>query len=161
MKKLFTSLLLISSLSLFASGSRTALNEKDKASVIEVLKLNEDLHAAFFDYKANEVEANSKLVAKSIDKITNADIKKYLKKSKEQLLKIKGSVDRKKNNELYNEASLGLIYVINKYDLGRTYNSYSCPMVKKKWVQNSKKKAKVHNPYAPEMPHCGRQDSRH
>ena len=100
-------------------------------------------------------------MAAGIDKITNKDIKKYLKKSKKQLLKIKEATDRKENNVLYNESSLGFIYILNKYDIGRTYNSYSCPMVKKKWVQNSKKEAKVHNPYAPEMPHCGRQDSRY
>jgi hypothetical protein len=41
--------------------------------------------------------------------------------------------------------------------VGEGYNEYTCPMVKKKWVQNSKKRARVHNPYAPEMPHCGGQ----
>ena len=51
--------------------------------------------------------------------------------------------------------------VVNTYDVGKKYNAYSCPMVKKKWVQNSKKMAKVHNPYAPNMPHCGSKDTSH
>ena len=59
MKNLFSLILIFASLSVFASGSRTTLNDKDKASVIEVLKLNEALHAAFFDYNAKEVEKNS------------------------------------------------------------------------------------------------------
>ena len=65
------------------------------------------------------------------------------------------------NNENYHIVSSALIFVINKYDLGSEYNAYSCPMVKKKWIQNSKKMTKVHNPYAAGMPHCGSQDSSH
>lgn len=56
---------------------------------------------------------------------------------------------------------MALIHIVNKYDLGSKYNAYSCPMVKKKWLQNSDKMAKVHNPYAAGMPHCGSQDTNH
>ena len=64
-----------------------------------------------------------------------------------------------KNNQNYHLTSMALIHIVNTYDVGNEYNAYSCPMVKKKWLQNSKKMAKVHNPYAPNMPHCGGQDS--
>jgi hypothetical protein len=66
---------------------------------------------------------------------------------------------REENNQNYHLVSMALIYIVNTYDVGPKYNAYSCPMVKKKWLQNSKKLAKIHNPYAPHMPHCGSQDT--
>ena len=55
--------------------------------------------------------------------------------------------------------SSALAHVLSKYDLGSDYNVYYCPMVRKKWIQNSTKHAGVKNPYAPEMPNCGRKES--
>ena len=81
--------------------------------------------------------------------------------SKTKLDQIKASNDREDNNQNYHLVSMALIHVVKEYDVGSKYNAYSCPMVKKKWLQNSKKISKVHNPYAPEMPHCGSQDSHH
>ena len=50
---------------------------------------------------------------------------------------------------------MALIYVINTYDISDDYAPFTCPMVKKKWIQNVKNKPQVRNPYAPEMPQCG------
>ncbi len=141
--------------------NRISLNEKDKKDVLQVLELNHALHSSFFTYVATEVEVKAKALSNKIDQIENKEIAKLLNYSKNKLLEIKRDKEREENNKSYHLVSMALIYIVNKYDVGSKYNAYSCPMVKKKWVQNSVKMSKVHNPYAPEMPHCGSQDSKH
>jgi hypothetical protein len=140
-------------------GIRKSLTKATKKSVVLALKANEALHSSFFSYEAKAVESNAKKLRKAIDAIKDKEIAKLLNFSKNKLSEIKASSDREINNKNYHLVSMALIYIVNKYDLGSKYNAYSCPMVKKKWVQNSSKIAKVHNPYAPNMPHCGTQDS--
>lgn len=140
-------------------GKRLALNKSSKDSLIAVLEANEKLHAAFFEYNGKTVEKNAHDLKVAIENIKDKEISKLLVFSKEKLNEIKANVDRKKNNQNYHLVSMALIYIVNKFDVGEKYNAYSCPMVKKKWLQNSQKMSKVHNPYAPEMPHCGTQDS--
>ena len=154
MLKFILGLLLITNFA-FAATERVKLPEQTKMEVIGVLKVNENLHASFFKYNAKEVEQKAKELAQAIDKINDPQIKKLLNFSKSKVNQIKSTEGRKKNNELYNMVSMALTHLINKYDLGKDYNVYSCPMVKKKWVQNSTEMKKVHNPYAPNMPHCG------
>lgn len=142
-------------------GDRKSLSEAAKNSVISALEANEALHSSFFKYDAKAVESNAMKLKKAIDAIEDKEVAKLLNFSKSKLSEIKASNDRETNNKNYHLVSTALIHIVNKYDVGSKYNAYSCPMVKKKWVQNSSKMAKVHNPYAPNMPHCGSQDSHH
>ncbi len=142
-------------------GDRKSLSEAAKKSVISALEANEALHSSFFKYDAKAVESNAMKLKKAIDAIEDKEVAKLLNFSKTKLSEIKASNDRETNNKNYHLVSMALIHIVNKYDVGSKYNAYSCPMVKKKWVQNSSKMAKVHNPYAPNMPHCGSQDSQH
>jgi hypothetical protein len=142
-------------------SGRKSLDAKSKKEILKVLKANESVHNAFFDYEAKKVEASALELNNAIKSIENAEVAKLLKFSQSKIGDIKASNDRKKNDQNYHLASMALIHVINTYDVGSEYNAYSCPMVKKKWLQNSKKMAKVHNPYAPNMPHCGGQDTSH
>ncbi len=142
-------------------GDRKSLSEAAKKSVVSALEANEALHSSFFKYDAKAVESNAMKLKKAIDAIEDKDVAKLLSFSKTKLSEIKASNDRETNNKNYHLVSMALIHIVNKYDVGSKYNAYSCPMVKKKWVQNSSKMAKVHNPYAPNMPHCGSQDSHH
>ena len=162
---LFTLGFLLLSLAFFNesaySAERKTLGEDDKAQVVKALTSNEALHAAFFDYKPESVEQAAKALKKAIAEIKNPEIGKLLKFSQGKLDEIKASNERSKNDQAYHLVSMALIHVVNTYDLGESFNAYSCPMVKKKWVQNSSKQAKVHNPYAPDMPHCGSQDTQY
>ncbi len=148
-------ILLFSLLVANSAFSKDAVDEKTKAEVLKVLEANEALHSSFFRYNAKKVEANAIKTSDAISKISNKEIKKLLENSSKMLKSIKSDADREANNVSYHQASMALIYVINKYDLGKKYSGYRCPMVKKKWVQNTEKMAKVYNPYAPGMPHCG------
>ncbi len=142
-----------------AASKRKKLSDDTRKSLIEVLKVNEQLHQSFFKYDKKLVEKNAIKLKDAIGNIENDEISKLLSFSRKQLGEIKSSHARDVNNNHYNLVSMALIHIINTYDLGSAYNSYSCPMVKKKWIQNSAKMAKVHNPYAPGMPHCGSKDS--
>ncbi|TNF25731.1 MAG: DUF3347 domain-containing protein [Deltaproteobacteria bacterium] len=137
------------------SGKRKTLSEAEKKQVLAVFEANEKLHQSFFKYDAKKVEEEAKNVVKAIDEIKNEEVKKLLTFSKGKLGELTSSADRDKNNENYHLFSMAAIHVLKTFDIGKTYNGYGCPMVKKKWVQNSEKVSKVYNPYAPEMPHCG------
>lgn len=170
MLKLLIVLSLVSFSPAFSSGKmqvkniqskRITLAEKEKNEVVSMLETNEKLHRSFFKYDSKKVAINSSELVKKIDSISNAEISKLLKFSKLKLKTLTEESTRQENNQSYHLVSMAFIYIVNKYDVGSKYNAYSCPMVKKKWLQNSNKLSKVHNPYAPEMPHCGTQDSNH
>lgn len=160
-KTLFVTMMLFT-LNAFAMGDmkhdhskRKSLAEADKKQVLAVFEANEKLHNSFFKYDAKKIETEAKNVAKAIDSIKNDEVKKLLSFSKGKLGEITASADRKKNNENYHLFSMAAIHILKTYDIGKTYNGYGCPMVKKKWVQNTNKGMKVYNPYDPSMPHCG------
>ena len=138
---------------------RIKLDEKNLAQLISVYEANEKLHAAFFTYDAAAVEKNAVELRNLLLKITHKDLKKHFKRTLVQLEKITKDQNQEKNNHQYHLVSKKLVQALSEYDLGDTYNVYSCPMVKKVWVQNSKKMDKVHNPYASYMPHCGTKDT--
>ncbi len=155
--KLLTILTLFSFI--FTVHARTKLEGKDKSTVQHVLEVNESLHKNFFEYKAGLVEEDAKRLKEAIKTIPNKKISALLKDSLSELSKIKADNDREANNVAYHKASLGLIKMLEEYNPGKRYNAYSCPMVQKRWVQNSETKLRVHNPFAPEMPHCGQRDT--
>ena len=143
-----------------AAKERLALTKKVQTEVINALKVNEDLHASFFSYDGKNVELFAKKLNKSISNISDKKLVKLLKFAQGKLSDIKSSNDKDVNGQNYHIVSMALIHIINTYNVGPGYNAYSCPMVKKKWVQNSTKDSKVNNPYAAMMPHCGSKDSK-
>ena len=142
-------------------GERKSLTEATKESVLSVLEANEDLHGAFFKYDAKAVEENAVKLKKAIEAIKDKEVSELLNFSKSKLSEIKSSNDRETNNKNYNLVSMALIHIVNNYDVGSKYSTYSCSMVKKKWIQNSSKMEKIHNPYASNMPHCGSLDTKY
>lgn len=158
MMRLFLVLLLLSS---SAFANRIELDKKVTSELVSVLKSNEAVHAAFFKYDGAKIEAKAKLMSLEIDKISDKNIHEMLKFAKQKLAGLKKSNTKKDNNLNYHIVSSALIFLLNKYDLGKEYNSYSCPMVKKKWIQNSTKIDEVSNPYADYMPNCGKKDTQY
>jgi hypothetical protein len=140
---------------------RKVLDKQSKKELMSVLVVNELLHNSYFKYDGNSVEKVALKLKGEIDKISNIEISKLLKFSSRKLSEIKATNDREKNNQTYHIVSMALIHIMNTYDVGNNYNAYSCPMVKKKWVQNSVRLGKVHNPYTSQMPHCGTQDTKY
>jgi len=158
-KILFSSIIFFLLTLNISTYARTPLKGGDLKSMVNILKVNESLHKNFFEYTPELVEEDARRLEKAISKVRNRELKDLLKGSRHELEKIKAKNDRESNNMAYHKVSLCLIKVLQQFDPGKRYNAYSCPMVKKKWVQNSVKKLRVHNPYAPEMPHCGQRDT--
>lgn len=155
--KTLIALSILFSLNTFAK--RKDLKPSEKIQLIKVLEENEKLHAAFFDYSQEKVIKEARALEAVVDKVGDKELSTVMAKVKNGLKKISKNSSREENNEAYALVSANLVYIVNTYELGDKYNSYSCPMVKKKWIQNSKKMKRVHNPYAPGMPHCGQRDS--
>lgn len=122
------------------------------------LEIYERLHEAFYNYNNQEVVSLSKQLSEKLSSISDKTIQQKLKnkKTRKYLDSIKLSENRSTNNSLFNLASKSIYEVlVSGNGLAKKYSQYYCPMVKKTWIQNSVKMTKVHNPYAPEMPHCG------
>jgi len=139
--------------------SRQFLESGAKEQFLNVLKINESLHGSFFKYDAKGVEKNAKAMRKALGEIKDSALLKLLNGTSEYLGKLTSKETQKSNYHHYNLVSKKLLSVLNSFDLGPIYNAYSCPMVQKVWIQNSKKMEKVHNPYASYMPYCGSKDS--
>lgn len=141
------------------AGARKPLPEKIKKQVTSFLEENENLHRAFFDYNESKIKNVASKMAKMAKKIGMSPVKRPIVLMGNDLSKMNKASTRKNLNELYAGFSTKLAAIIKKYDVGANYNIYSCPMVKKTWIQDSSKRKRVHNPYAPEMPHCGQRDT--
>ncbi len=155
-KKIILITICLASLSVWA---RTELKPEVQAQVQEVLKAADKLHASFFEYDAKKVESEAKTVIAKIDQLKDPELTKLLKVTKEKLALLGPAQNEEANKENFYIVSLGLGNIINKYDVGGKWNVYSCPMVKKKWIQDSSKVDDVQNPYAASMPNCGTKDT--
>lgn len=135
--------------------AKLKISEKEKKEVLDILETNEKLHWAFFKYDGKKVEKLAGELSGKMEKVSNKEIKKLLNFAQKQAKTLVNKKPQKDNNQTYHMVSMALIHIINTYDLGDKYQGYRCPMVRKQWVQNTKKLDKVHNPYAAYMPHCG------
>lgn len=140
-------------------ADRIKVDDKTKKQLINVLEANELLHQSFFKYDSQKITINSKLMLKKMNLVSNKEISSMLNFAKKKLKEISGENKKSLNNQNYHIVSTAMIVIMNKYDLGKKYNSYSCPMVKKKWIQNTTKDDTVLNPYADYMPNCGRKET--
>lgn len=142
-----------------SKSGRVQLEKKIQNEAIKTLEANELLFDSFFTYSSKNIEKNAKNLIAQIDRMSNSDIKNDFSKSIPALRKLNKNNKKEENNNLYNQASLNFIRIINTYDVGPHFNAYTCPMVNKRWVQNTKDSNQVRNPYADYMPHCGGQDT--
>lgn len=141
-----------------ATKMKKSIDQKTKKELEAVLAANDALHDSFYKYNTEQVASNAKKLHDMIANITHPEISKLLKYSSGKLLEITAAASRDHNNKNFHIFSMALIHVLRSYDTGLKHEPYYCPMVKMKWVQNPEKMPKVHNPYAPEMPHCGGKD---
>lgn len=145
--------------SIFANQDRVKVDGKLKTELVKVFESNEKLYDSFFDYDAKEVAKLAGELKASMESVSDDEIKKLLKFSIGKLSLMTADRSEKLNHEDYNIVSMALIHVNSKYDFGKKYNAYSCPMVKKKWLQNTAENSGVKNPYAAMMRDCGSKDS--
>lgn len=139
----------------FMAFNVLAIEHKTEQRLKTVFEKYEVVHTHFFEYNDEKAKKAIKDLSEAISKIEEEEVKKRLVYSKKTLDKMADIRDSSELNKKLNTVSMALIYILDKYNVDKKYQSYYCPMVKKKWIQNTSVESKVLNPYAPEMPHCG------
>lgn len=138
--------------------NRTAIGSKEKGQIVEVLVKNDLLFNAFLKKDVSVIEKMAK------------DLHAYVSMSKNPLLEevkaevwnlasIKSSNLNEQNLKAYESFLKPLIKVVQSKDIGGKFNVFSCPMVKKSWIQNVEINKGVKNLYTMEMLECGSQDT--
>ncbi len=135
-----------------------ALETKTKEKLIDVYQKYEQVHSHFFKFDLDKSKKALKELSSSIDKIENEELKEKLVFTQKTIVEMLETDKRKELNKSLHTVSLALIHILQKYEVDSKYQPYSCPMVQMKWIQNVDVEAKVLNPYAPEMPHCGHKE---
>lgn len=138
---------------------RQELSMDVKSQLREVYRRNDKLYQLFVEEKYDQVEEQAKKVAEAIDDIENQDVTQLLNFTKKNLRDLEGELDVEVLQEAYSMISTALIHVLKTYDIGPGYNAYYCPMVKKRWVQNSMEVKEIQNPYDKSMRMCGDQET--
>lgn len=155
MKKLLFILLVCFGTGLFAQ--KIDLNSKDSALLNQAFDAYPQMHQAFYQYSAMDVEKSAGKIADALGKIEDKDLAKKLKFSIETLKTIKSSKSEAENKNALHLVSMALIHLQGQYKVNKNYQSFYCPMVKKKWLQPQGEE--LMNPYSSAMPHCGEQIS--
>lgn len=170
--KLFILLLALSSFSVLAQDhhhhghghenhkttQRKALNEKDKKIISDALTINDQLFNALLAKDAKLIEKKSQEISALFQGNKDAIFKELAPKAS-HLKTIKGSTKQEDALKAYEEFLKPLIKVVQEYDLESSYNVFSCPMVKKSWIQDVRVNKGVKNVFAPYMLECGTQDT--
>jgi hypothetical protein len=140
-------------------AARKAISLDENQAIISVLVAYEELHAHFFDYNKEKLEASAQKLKATVDNLQDQNLKKTLSEVSNKASLIKSNARRPDNNQAMNSLSFTLIKYLKNNEVKAPYNAYLCPMTKLRWIQNSKKLPSVSNPYSPEMPNCGRAET--
>lgn len=139
------------------SVERKTLSPQDKAWVQTVLNKNDELFNAFLKKDNALIEKKAKELSSAVSKSSSF---KEIGAQTQKLNLIKASSGRESNMAAYESFLNPLIKLVQTYDVGSKFNIFSCPMVKKSWIQNTDVNKDVRNVYAMEMLECGTQDTK-
>lgn len=142
-----------------AEAQRKSLTSIEKDIVSKVLSANDNLFNAFLNKDSNLISQKTNDIMVLVES-SNSVILKDVKSKIIELKKIKATNTHADSLKAYEGFSDSLIQVVQKYDVGSHYNIFSCPMVKKSWIQDVRVNKNVRNVYAMEMLECGTQDTK-
>lgn len=141
-----------------AQVKRKALQGKDKAIVAEILAKNDMLFNAFLKKDNSLIEKTAKELSGLVGK-SQSSIIMGIKAKVSSLDGIKSSNKNEDNLKAYEAFLNPLIAIVQQYEVAGDYNVFSCPMVKKSWIQDTEVNKDVKNVYAMDMLECGTQDT--
>ena len=141
------------------SVQRKTLTSKELSEVKIILDKNDELFNAFLKKDGVLVEKKSQELSALVKKSKTPSLKD-VKAQASKLDSIKASEKNEKNLVSYESFVNPLIKFIQTHDVGSKFNVFSCPMVKKSWIQNTDVNKDVRNVYAMEMLECGTQDTK-
>lgn len=140
------------------SIKRKPIDSKDKEQIIEILIKNDLLFNAFLKKEGGSIEKSAKDLLALISK-SQSPLLKETKVQASSLAKIKSTNSNESNLQAYESFLNPLIKLVQTSDIGGKYNIYSCPMVKKSWIQDTDVNKDVKNVYAMDMLECGTKDT--
>lgn len=141
-----------------AEVKRQVLSSKDRSILLEILEKNDLLFNSFLKKDQDLIEKNAKELSVLLAKTDNS-IMKLVKEKASSLNGIKSSNKNEDNLKAYESFLNPLLALVQQYDVGGKYNVFSCPMVKKSWLQDLTTNKDVRNVYAMDMLECGSQDT--
>lgn len=140
------------------STHRTAVGIKAKEEVIAVLQKNDLLFYAFLAKDEVGIEKLAKELHADVTK-SNHSLLDEVKAAAWNLSNIKASHSNEVNLRSYESFVKPLIRIVESKDIGGKFNVFTCPMVKKSWIQNIEIHKEAKNIYAMDMLECGTQNT--
>lgn len=141
------------------SVARKSLNASEKAAMTNILNKNDELFNAFLKKDNALIEKTAKALAVVTSQYKMASFKDIHAEAS-KLSSIKASKSREANLDIYEAFLQPLIKFVQTYEVDKKFNVFSCPMVKKAWLQDTSVNKDVRNVYAMEMLECGTQDTK-
>lgn len=138
-------------------AKRKTINAADKIEITEVLGANDKLFNAFLKKDSASVEKMAKDLQATLSKSKSPILKDV--RAQASKLNIKSALKIEDNMKSYEALLNPLIKVVKEYEVESKYNVFSCPMVKKSWLQDITVNKDVKNVYAMDMLECGTQDT--
>lgn len=141
------------------SVARKPLNASEKTAITSILNKNDELFNAFLKKDNALVEKTAKALVEVTSQYKMASFKD-IQAQASKLSSIKASKSREANMDIYEAFLRPLIKFVQTYEVDKKFNVFSCPMVKKSWLQDTSVNKDVRNVYAMEMLECGTQDTK-
>lgn len=141
------------------SEARKPLKAAEKKEVTSILDKNDELFNAFLKKDNALIEKKAKALAETASQ-TKMGILKDISAQADKLSTISGSKSHEANMVAYEAFLKPLIKFVQTYEVDKKFNIFSCPMVKKSWIQDTSVNKDVQNVYAMEMLECGTQDTK-
>lgn len=131
---------------------KSGFSEKQLADLWRTYHL---VFTGFIKSDFKKAEAGAKEMIKVLDGLALGTEQKLLAKAKKGLDQIEEKASREINNKHFESVSKVLVSYLNQYKIDPKFQIFYCPMVRKRWIQDTKRYAKTHNAYDPGMLHCG------
>ncbi len=140
---------------LFSYTSFAAGSPQIQKYLTTLLKANDAIHTAFI----KNDEPGFKTALAGLDKVLGEarvdELKQFVTESKSASAKLVSAANFDEKRKLYGDVVKPIVAMLQKYGPIESYRVFTCPMVKKDWIQDTKIASKVQNPYEPKMVDCG------
>lgn len=137
---------------------RKTISSAEKDFIINVLSENDKIFNALLSEKNDQIEQQAKELVALFEQ-NNDPIFKDVKLKAKKLSELKTANKHEDNLKAYEEFLKPLIEIVLNYNVGASYNVFSCSMVKKSWLQDIRFNKGVKNVFATYMLECGTQDT--
>ncbi|OFZ14920.1 MAG: hypothetical protein A2X86_06205 [Bdellovibrionales bacterium GWA2_49_15] len=141
--------------SLFSMVSYGATSPETQKYLVNLLKANDSVHSAF----VKNDEQGVKPVWANFEKVLSGsapnELKEFVSESKVATVKLVSASAFDEKRKLYGDVIKPIVAMLQKFGPIDSYKVFTCPMVKKDWIQDTKLNSEVQNPYDPKMVKCG------